>query len=290
MKGLVRTSSWMALLIGSAIFCSLLSQHRLQPILASRNSQTPEYGSLQTEDPMLLRLLLSGYEGFAASIIWTQSVLQFSDQVLSGRFQQGLGRNLEAVIALDTLWKYPHEFAGMVLESPGRKPHPDGVRLLADGVRRFPEDARLSILLSQLILQAPWMDSIARLDSAIAVLLPLANGKIHAPEYARTLAVSLTAKAEGGMSALRQLLYLWGSESDPLVRYTFSSKLPDLVTSATGLRADSLDVVCDGVRRIMEAREDGAASVLSEMMQSMSSPQGRSRTYRVFAAIGAGRD
>ena len=282
----IRLPIWGVLLVVSGLVCALFAQTRLQEWQRNRPPSETMFSAMQVQDPALLRAVSLGQGGLLSSIFWVSSIFQYADQLLDQEFQPHLTRNLQVVVALDTLWQYPYEFAGLALEGKNHGPHPGGLEILEQGVKRFPHKGRLAILYAQLLLGADWIDSAARLDSAKKVVLPLMRSDVEAPQFARTLALSLIDKSEGGMSALRQMLFLWDSERDPMIRYAFAQKLPKYVGDATGLKGDSLTLACEGMRRVLESGEPGAGRELDKVVSRMDEPVGRRRTYEVLARIG----
>lgn len=282
----IRFPIWGVLLVMAGLVCALFAQTRLQEWQRNRRPSETMFGAMQVQDPPLLRAVSLGQEGLLSSVSWVSCIFQYADQLLDREFQPHLARSLQLVVALDTLWQYPYEFAGLALEGKNHGPHPGGLAILEQGVKRFPREGRLAILYAQLVLSADWIDSANRLDSAKKIVLPLTRSNVKAPEYARTLAFSLIAKSEGSMSALRQMLYLWDTEHDPMIRYAFAQKLPKLVGAATGLKGDSLALACEAMRRILESGGDGEGRKLGEVVSRMDEPENRRRVYEVLARIG----
>lgn len=282
----IRLPIWGVLLAMAGLVCALFAQTRLQDWQRNRKPSETMFGAMQMQNPALVRAVSLGQDGLLSSVFWVSSVFQYADQLLDGEFQPHLARSLQVVVALDTLWQYPYEFAGLALEGKSHGPHPVGLEILEQGVKRFPHEGRLAILYAQLLLGADWLDSAKRLDSAKKVVLPLTRSDVEAPEYARTLAFTLIAKSEGGMSALRQMLYLWDTERDPMIRYAFAQKLPKLVGDATGLSGDSLALASEGMRRVLESGEAGAGRELDKAISRMDKPEDRRRVYETLARIG----
>lgn len=282
----IRLPIWGVLLVMAGLLCALFAQTRLEEWQRRRQPSETMFSAMQMQDPALLRAVSLGQEGLLSSVFWVSSVFQYADQLLDREFQPHLARSLQVVVALDTLWQYPYEFAGLALEGKNHGPHPIGLEILGQGVKRFPREGRLAILYAQLLLGADWLDSAKRLDSAKKVVLPLTRSDVEAPQFARTLALTLIAKSEGGKSALRQMLFLWDGERDPMIRYAFAQKLPKLVGEATGLGGDSLALACEGMRRVLESGEQGAGRELDKVVSHMDEPEGRRRAYEVLARIG----
>lgn len=275
----------------AAVFLIMLSGRGIADHPRAPVAEASMFDLSATQDPALMRAAMLGYESAVSSMIWTGAIMEFADQILTGNTTKALRMSLETVVCFDSAWRYPYEFAGIVLEDSGHRPDPVGLKILEQGVRRFPEDAHLAILYSQILLGAPWIDSSTRFDSAAKVLLPLSSGRIKAPEFARTLGFTLMAREQGGLKALQQMLYVWEQERDPLIRYTFSQKLPNLLEQATGLKGDSLNVACEGIRRMVgvvaEDGKPGMQDFANTLVVQLADSVGRGKAYAVLAKAAA---
>lgn len=277
----------LVLLTASGLFLSQWSAENRDDRLSLDGSEGDTWALIaNARNPEFLRSVVLGYSGFASSILWVDCIFVFADKMVSNKDVPDLGRKIRAVVALDPEWKYPYEFAGLVLESSGGKPDFQSVEILAQGVQRFSKDGRLALIYSQLILKAPWMDSIARLDSAKAVLLPLATGSVDAPEFARTLAITMIARTDGPETALRQLLYLWHAETSPLIRQSFANKLPQLVESAFDLDGDSLRSVTEGIEKILASTDPEVFTKLDHLVQNLGKAESRQSAFSVLREMG----
>jgi hypothetical protein len=237
------------------------------------------------QNPLLLRAISAGFHGFAASVMWTNCIFSYADQILSGKSDAGFARKLNDVVELDTLWQYPYEFAGLTIEGSGRGSHPIGVEILALAARRFPLEGRIHILYSQAIMNASWIDSTKRLDSARKAMLPLMDSRVRAPEYARTLAITMAANIYGDREALRQLFYVMSSERDPMVRYALSRKLHPLLVGVTNFSGDSLQIFEEGISRVFQSGEVGIDKHLNALIDGLQNPVARPKVFNAIASI-----
>lgn len=244
--------------------------------------------SIGSARPELLTFLVLEYDGIASSLLWVSCIFSFSDQLVtrSTNLSGPMGNQLKAVVELDPYWKYPHEFAGLVLEGPNGGPDSIGLEILSKGIQRFPKDGRLTLIYSQLVLKASWMDSATRLDSARVILLPLTRGDVEAPEFARTLAITMTARKEGPQTAVRQLIYLWYTESSPLIRQSFANKLPTLLRDAYSIDGDSLKHVVLGIQTILMSSDPKVYETLDHLIQQLGVPKERHSAYAVLREMG----
>lgn len=280
-----RPSAGALLVIGCSLGLSLFSQVSLLDNDAGISGANFEASDAFPQNPILLRGISAGYNSFFASVLWTDCIFSYADQVLSGKPDVRYARKLNDVIELDTLWQYPYEFAGLTIEGDRRSSHPVGLKILAMGARRFPLEGRIHILYSQAIINAIWIDSVKRLDSARKAMLPLMDSKVRAPEYARTLAITMAANIYGDREALRQLLYIMSSERDPLVLYSLSRKLRPLLASATKLTGDSLEIVEKGFFMIIQSGEPGTEKDLNTLVDDLQRRETRPAVVTGLASI-----
>lgn len=234
------------------------------------------------DDRTVLRPFMLGYETTVASMVWISAVMEFADILLSKKPTTLIHSEIWSVVQLDTVWQYPYEFAGMAFEDERRRPDSTGVKILDLGLRRFPENARFAILYAQLIQRAYWLDSTTRIDSAAKVMLPLASGRIVAPDYARTLGLTLLAKGGNAALAIRQTLYLWENEKSPLLGHLFSEKLPDLLRQDPKIPTDEIETIAEGVRFIMQTGDSTAATLANDLILQVQSDSTREGALHIL--------
>lgn len=275
----------------AAIVCSLILALYAREVVADSQGfssivrDESEFPDVDVSNNVLLNSLISNYGGFFSSLMWMNIIFSYADQIILSKPDPAYGQKLRIVVNADTLWEYPYEFAGLTIEGKGGAAQPIALEILSKGVLRFPGNARMAIILSQEVLKATWIDSAKRLDSARKILLPLMSSKIHAPEFARTLSITMTANIYGDRQALRQLFYVWSSEKDPLVQYSFSKKLPVLLAGATRFEHDSLKVVERGINIAMQSHEAGVGEKMDSLIDDLNDPKRRGLAYRLLLRI-----
>lgn len=224
--------------------------------------------NFEAKAPIHFKMFTIGYSTAVASAVWVSTVMEYANHVITGSGTGAIRSGLWAVAQMDTLWVFPCEFAGLALEGPRHTPDSLGLRIMELGVRRNPKSGRLAILYSQLLLSAPWMDSAARLDSAVRILLPLANKDVVAPEYGRTLAFTLIAKGGHPASAAEQMIRLWSETDNPMLKLLFARKLPTLLKTADIDSVDG-DAVTKGVEAAIESKDPGAVQAIVEVVRML---------------------
>lgn len=207
--------------------------------------------------PTLSSKFAIGYAGFLSSVLWVDAVMDFANKLVgdsTGSSALPLSRKLSMVSDLDTIWSEPYKFAGLVLEDKFGRPLPANLEILQRGIRRLPENIQLRLIYSQRIQQAYWIDSTRRLDSAVKILKSVAMSQ-NAPEFARTLALTLQARSADGLNqSLRDAMFLWRSSDDPLSRYLFKSKVEDLLVRFGAVPSGVAGVVTNGLVGIVESK------------------------------------
>lgn len=198
-----------------------------------------------------------GHAGFLSSVLWVDAVMDFANNLVGDSKKSitlPLSAKLTMISELDTMWNEPYKFAGLVLEDRFGRPLPANLEILQRGIRRLPENIQLRLIYSQRIQQAYWIDSTRRLDSAVKILKSLAMSQ-NAPEFARTLALTLQARSVDGLNqSLRDAMFLWRSSDDPLSRYLFKSKVEDLLVRFGAVPSGVAGVITNGLVGIVESK------------------------------------
>lgn len=198
------------------------------------------------ENSSQLRFTTLGYSTFLSSISWVNVIFEYSGVLFENGSRRTLGDLLNLVIVLDPQWQYPYEFGGLALETRIGRPSDQAVKILSEGVQRFPRSWRLRLYLA--------MAYVNRGESgmAIPVLEPLQtmSGE-KLPEYVRGLAITLSERTEGPDAAAERLVRSFTIVSDPLVRASLQNKLRSM-----------LDTCFVPVKKVPEGTVEGFSSVL----------------------------
>lgn len=208
----------------------------------------------------LLHAMSCGYGGFGATLFWVSAIIDFAGKLFNETKGESIPGKVFVVTSLDTVWKYPHEFAGLGLQTSGNEPDSIGIYIMSRGLNRFPDDGRFAILYSQMLQECSWIDSSTRVDSAIKVLLPLVNSNAKVPEYGRTLAFTLLVKRGKIDEAISRLATIYQGTQDPLLQYLFQKKIGDLLArGGVHFQRDSITFV-SGIGLMLKADSSQAAS------------------------------
>lgn len=248
-----------------------------------RNITSVAAAFLSGLDSRGFRLSVLGQEGLLSSIVWVAAIMEIADRLFQGGDLGVLSAQIRMTVALDSAWEYPYEFGGIVLEKADGTPMPEALELLAAGVMRFPHDARKRLILSQKILQAGWLDSLVRTDSAARILVPLAND-INAPAYSRTLAFTLLNEASGLHTSLLALCNVWRGARDPFSRLMFQDKTRDLLERSAGLDPSLSSKVAAGLAVVIEANEN-VDHTIQELVDGLASTDSRDHTIMILTKL-----
>lgn len=175
-------------------------------------------------DPRLVALGSAGYRQFLSAIAWVECIELYAGEVLDGRDSRERMGWTDLVFALDTNWAYPYEFAGLTYWTEKSRDRSFALRALGQGIRQFPEQWNLRVYWAMLAREqglAP--------DSLAEVLLPISQGAMSSPPYARTLAFTLLTKEGEGTKAMDLLAQTYAQARDPLLRAQFQAKIGDLL-------------------------------------------------------------
>ena len=104
----------------------------------------PEQEILHLPKPEVLRVLSLGYRGFAADLVWLRAIGYYADHFFADRKYNWLEKYLDAVIALDPLFRTPYRYAGTVtmynLRTITKEAVERSTHYLEQGYQRFPTD------------------------------------------------------------------------------------------------------------------------------------------------------
>ena len=262
--------------------------------LKGPTAKTPSFAYLP--DPQFSRFLFPGQRGFGASVVWSSTVLYFADVLLEHEDPRFLAELIQTTNALDPDWSYPYEFGGLVVVgSDGRTPSTKTVAILQDGIRHHPEDWKLRIYLVNALQTGRFGFSEGALaDTCARVLLPLSTGRIHAPEYVKTLAFTLLKKGGHPEEAMEKLTELFRTVEDPLLQTRFQAKMMDLIAPANSLiGTDSVDFR-KAATSLLRSQDPQQAKLAASLLIGLASEASRpaaipaakalARQYRSFAA------
>ena len=256
--------------------------------------KTPSFAYLP--DPQFSRFLFPGQRGFGASVVWSSTVLYFADILLEHEDPRFLAELVQTTNALDPDWAYPYEFGGLVVVgADGRTPSAKTVAILQDGIRHHPENWKLRIYLVNTLQVGRFGFSEGALaDTCARVLLPLSTGRIHAPEYVKTLAFTLLKKGGRPEEAMEKLTELFRTVDDPLLQTRFQAKMMDLISPATSMiGTDSVDFR-KAATSLLRSQDQQQARLAASLLIALSGEATRpaaipaakalARQYRSFAA------
>ncbi|HEU4537674.1 MAG TPA: hypothetical protein VFS00_26320 [Polyangiaceae bacterium] len=103
-------------------------------------------GAFAPPAPALLRALAFGHERALARLLWSRARVAHGACFARGQRFEGAAAYVDAVRALDPSFREPYRYVEAFVAGPGR-PSPDALafarRVLAEGARRFPDDAEL---------------------------------------------------------------------------------------------------------------------------------------------------
>lgn len=198
---------------------------------------------------------ISGFGGFASSIIWVATIFDFADYL----FDQGCLNLVESAVrvvnTLDPDWVYPFEFGGLVFSEEESGIFRVGQEFLRQGIRRHPHSWKLRMYLAMGIVTHGGDP-----DSAAALLEPIAMMQGPIPEFARTLGLTIRFKAGDSKSALLNAAELLGQIDDPLIKYQFQRKIGDLLWRNDVLLGSDSSAFVGGIGSMLDADSSQAAS------------------------------
>jgi hypothetical protein len=222
--------------------------------------------SVLVVDPQMGRLLGGPYSELWSAVQWVDVIFEYAEGVVGSGKLDGLAHRIRIAAALDPQWIQPVEFAGLVLDGQNGTRIQDGVDILKDGLRRFPNRWRIRVYLAMLMQsqQVP-------VDSVVAILLPLAHDSVDAPAYVKKLPITLLALNGNGRDAIEFLSQAIKETREPMIRYQFEGKVSDLLRrTGVDLGADHADFVASANQLLaMEGPEsDQAKGLLVGLLDS----------------------
>lgn len=171
-----------------------------------------------------MRFVSVGHRSFLASMLWVRGMFYYADALMEREQATLLAPLLRAVVFLDSDWRYPYEFAGLVLEEKDGVPSAEGLEFLRTGVQRFPGEWRLRVYLA-MGLRATQGD----LSEIEAVLLPITQGEVSAPEYVRSMALTMAQEMSDSRRMVELISNLARTTEDPLVAVTIQGKIESIL-------------------------------------------------------------
>jgi hypothetical protein len=248
--------------------------------------------------PRFSRALFPGQGGFGASVFWSTTVLYYADVLLGDEDPRFLADLVNTVIALDPDWRYPYEFGGLVIvDSTGRRPSQEAVRILEKGVARFPDSWKLRVYLVHQLGEADLgLDSVRYADSASKVLAPLLTRRTaDMPPYLQAYAVTMIHRSGRPGEAMSALCRTYRLIGDPMVQLQLQKNMARTLAPLIprlGLR-DSLELVA-AVAPLLRSKDAGESQGIERMLVDLSVDSTRERAvpaarsvlgqYRAFVA------
>lgn len=201
-----------------------------------------------TPEASTLPFLSLGYRRALASVLWTQALIYFGDQVANrGHFRHLLERT-DAILALDPAFRDIYEWIAVVAVynagAISRQDIETSNRYLERGVRRFPRDGELLYMLAfNYAIELPtWTDDPEekrRLRRTAAELFARASGLPGAPADAAIMAAEMGKRGGDRALAVAYVRRLLATVSDDRVRDQLIVKLRMLTSEEEAEEADA---------------------------------------------------
>lgn len=262
-------------LLGVLLICGLaaftLSADHHNP--TNRGGALAEGPSYLLLDSASAQIASIGYGSFVSSLLWVDAIFEHVDAELDGAPRNHSTERLGLVILLDPKWEEPYHFAGLTLEESDGRPSKYAIRILEDGVVRFPQAWKLRVYLG--------MGLLARGDTLAAstVMAGLAQVRGRVPPYIRELAITYAHRKGGRIGAIQDILLGLQIVEDPIERLGFIRKLAAIIDSS-GVRGarDSAQAIEDAFRSGDVTRQERWGMWLASLASTASPESGSSRS------------